>query len=173
MAPAEFGITLEDGWDEDQRQAIRDAATASLKAQGGVLEPQDLYLIEQEDNPDKAYMLIEAKSRQRKAEQQEQSMALQQQNADVQLDANKQAEMMKQQTLQLEQQAKQADVSTQMELLSHEYQLKMIYLKMEKGLDLTAQEQAAWDSLIQIRAKGNIELDKAKIAAQNKPKKVA
>jgi hypothetical protein len=165
----DFSIKIDVGWDEDKHQSLRAAAQANLKSAGGTLKPQDVYIIENEKNPEKAYLILESKDKQRSEEEMKKSMALQEQNAKVQSDAAVQAEKAKQETLRMAEEFKVLEHNRQLEVLTHETELKIYAMKIEKGIDLTSEEQARLTQLIMSREKNATTLAAARISASSKP----
>lgn len=144
----DFSIKIEVGWDEKKKQSLVEAAKSSAKAAGGVLEPQDLYIIENEKNPERAYLILEAKTKQRKKEEEAAALRLQKMNGQVQQESAIAAENAKRETIVLEQESKIAQGEIELEKLDREWQYKMLYLKMEKGLDFEDAEKERWTQLM-------------------------
>lgn len=170
----DFSLVLEEAFNEDQKKMVMDAATASLKGSGnGFLLPQDIYLIQQEDNPDRAYLLLDAKSRQRQEEEHQRAISLQEQNAQVQLQANSQLEKQKQDTIQMTEQFKDAEMQRTMAIETHKFQLKSIQTKLEAGIALDENDKLLYGELMKISAQGRIDLAKQQLANQAKIKTAA
>lgn len=164
----DFSISLNVGWDQEKHQSLVNAATASLKSAGGSLKPQDLYIIQNEQNPEKAFMLLEAKSQEREDEDHNKALQLSQQNAQVQQQSAVVAEQAKQQTLQMTMQFKQMEHQMELQKLSHEAQLKAILIKLEKGLDLSNDERDRFTNLVIAHDKNQAMLEATEISANAK-----
>jgi hypothetical protein len=166
----DLSIKIDVGWDEDKHNSLRQAAAASLKSAGGTLKPQDFYIIENEKNPQKAYMLLEAKDRQRQKEALNESMALQEQNAKVQQQSAVVAEQAAQQTLQLQAQLKEREHEMELEKMTKEAELKGFLIKLEKGMELSDNEKERFTQLVMSNQKNQTTLMVAQISANAKPK---
>jgi hypothetical protein len=166
----DFSISLEVGWDQDKHDSLRRAAEASLKSAGGSLEPQDVYIIEQESekNPERAYMLLESKSKERKSEAQQQALEFSQQNAQVQQQSAVVAEQAKQQTLQMQMQFEQIKHSMEKDKLGYEAQLKAFLLKLEKGMNFSNDERDRFNNLVIAHDKNQALIESTQISANAK-----
>lgn len=164
----DWSITIDAGWDEQNRQNLLRAAEGSLKVAGGHLEPTDIYIIEREKNPEKAYMILDAKIRKRKKEEQQNAIMLQQENGKVQQESAKVAEEEKRATLALTEQVGMATHGYDMEKIDREWQYKMLYLKMEKGFELDEKEKELWSNLIIAKDKNRTTERVAMIGAKAK-----
>ena len=127
--------------------------------------PQDVYIILNESNPDKAYLLIEAKTRQRQKEDQQRALELSQANADAQMQSNAQAEEEKRNTISLQEELSNAQHMRDMEKLEKENQWKVILLKLEKGLELNNDEMERYNQLMISSEKNRTTISVAMIGA--------
>lgn len=164
----DFGITLDVGWDQEKHQSLVGAATASLKSAGGSLRPQDIYIIQNEQNPEKAYMLLESKSKEREDEDHNKALQLSQENAKVQQQSAMVAEQAKQQTLQMQMQFDQMKHEMDKDKLSHEAQLKAFLIKLEKGLEFSNDEKDRFANLVMAHDKNRAMLEATEISASAK-----
>lgn len=163
-------VKLQDGFSKESKMSIVTAATQSLKANGGNLQPQDLYIIETEENPDKAYMILDAKIRQRTQEEQQRASALQKENAQNQSQAGQDVEAAKQQTLQMTQDWEREKFMMEKDKANHDFQLNLILEKVKQGHTLDENEQLFYQNQQLQAQKLAADLQKARIAAASKPK---
>jgi hypothetical protein len=167
----DFGISVDVGWNEEKKNSLRVAAQSSLKAAGGTLLPQDVYIIENEKNPERAFMILDAKTKQRKQEDEQAALRLQQMNGQIQQQSAQAAEQAKQQTLQLAHQLESEKASFEMQRLVQEYQLKAMLIKLEKGLDMNNEDKERMTQLL-LNSQDNLTtLKAANISAQAKDQK--
>ena len=128
----EYGIMLEDKPTDDERNLFLQEAEAALKA--NQIKYSDLVYIRSIDNLKEAEMVLGYKIDKWLAQQGQQSMAVQQQNAQVQMQSNQMAEQVKQQTLQLEAELKMKQIQLEKDLemrndgikFQHDLQLKQM-----------------------------------------------
>jgi acyl-CoA hydrolase len=170
----DFGIKVDAGIDTEMRQRLFQHLNANLKASGGVLQPQDAFLIENENNLQRAYLLLEQKIRQRQNEQQQ--AEIQKMNAQAQgnVQAAQQAEEEKRKTMQLDlevyREKSMIDLEKETTILREKAQLDYILQKTIKGMDLTAKEAELMANLNEAELKGHIDLLKTKMLTEAKNK---
>lgn len=100
IADAEFGIMFENKPTDEQRAALRQHVEVYL--QQDMLDPSDSIIIENTWNLKHAQQLLAYKVSKRRQEKQQEAIALQQQNGQVQIQSAQAAEQAKQETLKLE-----------------------------------------------------------------------
>jgi len=164
----DFSIDISVGWDEKKKATLLRAAEGNLKSAGGSLMPQDVYIILNESNPEKAYLLIEAKTRQRQKEDQQRALELSKANADAQMQSNAQAEEEKRSTLELQEELNDAQHAREMERIEKEYQWKAILLKLERGIELNENEAERYNQFMIASDKNKTSITVAMIGARSK-----
>jgi hypothetical protein len=112
----DFGISLYKRPTEDEKKILVEEAKALFGAE--LVDMSDILFIKNITNLKAAEAILNLRIEKKKRERMEQSMMLQQQNAQVQMQSNMASEQGKQQTLQLEYQLKA-------QLMQQEYELKM------------------------------------------------
>ena len=120
----EFGIKLEDRPDDIQKERL--LQMASQYAMNGLIDLEDMVLIENTDNLKKAQYILAYRYKKRKKEKQQEAMMQQQSNAQVQQQSAAQAAQMQQ---QVEMQKQQFEI--QMAQLKGELQMQLETLKSE------------------------------------------
>ena len=112
----EFGISLSKRPTEEEKKILIEEAKALFGAD--LVDMSDILFIKNISNMKAAEAVLSLRIEKKKREKMEQSMMMQQQNAEVQMQSNMASEQAKQQTLQLEYQLKG-------QLMQQEYELKM------------------------------------------------
>lgn len=126
----DFGISLYKRPTEDEKKILVEEAKALFGAE--LVDMSDILFIKNITNLKAAEAMLNLRIEKKKRERMEQSMMLQQQNAQVQMQSNMASEQAKQQTLQLEYQLKA-------QLMQQEYELKM----QLEGMKLQSKEGVA------------------------------
>lgn len=168
----DYGIRVEAGIDTEMRNRLFQHLNANLKSNGGVLEPQDTFLIENETNLQRAYLLLEQKIRQRKAEAQK--MEIQKMNAQAQgnTDTAVKVEQAKQETLGVDLKVygekKKLDIEGEVAVIREQAQWNIIIEKIKANVTLTAKEMELASKLQETELKGHIGILTAKVSAQQK-----
>lgn len=129
ISTREFGVTIEDRPDAVEKEKFK--AIALQYAGTGLLEMEDIILIENTKNLKKAQYILAYRMKKRKEEQMKQSMMLQQQNAQIQQQSMMNTAQMDMQKMQAENQFK-----VQLEQLKGEIEAQLETLKA----DLRAKE---------------------------------
>lgn len=114
----EFGIKLEDRPDEIQKERLMQMA--SQYAMNGLIDLEDMVLIENTDNLKKAQYVLAHRYKKRRKEKQQEAMMQQQANAQVQQQSAAQAAQMQQ----------------QVEMQSQQFQIQLTQLKGELEMQL-------------------------------------
>lgn len=127
MAMIDFGLELEERPDDMKKQNL--LARAERLAGEGMIDVEDLVMIENTQNLKAAQSLLAYKIKKRRREREEEAMRQQQMNGQIQMESAQAAEQAKQATLQLEYQLK-------MQLTQLEYQFK----KEIEAMKLESQE---------------------------------
>ena len=131
ISNCELGIFLKDKPTDAQRQQLLERMKMFEVQQ--ILEPEDVFLIENTTNIKLAQKILTYKVKKRKAEKERLAMQQQQQNAQIQIQSSQAAEQAKQQTIQLEQtmrgEASLAVANTEGEWF---YKSKMVDLEIAK-----------------------------------------
>jgi hypothetical protein len=175
----EFGISIKENWGDDEMAILDRQLEASLKAAGGVLLPEDATMIRREmkENPERAYMMMVAKRRMREKEEEARQLRLYQAEEQKNINSAQAAESMRQQTLALEREGKAIELEGQKLLLTHEWQLKMMHTKLEKGLDLDAEEKILMkqltNDLLLLKEKQAGDMKREIAVAKSRPKQPA
>jgi len=175
----EFGISIKENWGEDEMAILDRQLEASLKAAGGVLLPEDATMIRREmkDNPERAYMMMVAKRRMREKEEEARQLRMYKAEEEKNINSAQAAEQMRQETLALEREDKAIALEGQKLLLTHERQLKMMHLKLEKGMELDSEEKLLMkqltNELILLKEKQKGDRETAVAVARTKPKQAA
>jgi len=112
----DFGISLVKRPTEEEKRLLVEEAKALFGAE--LVDMSDIFFIKNISNMKAAEAMLSLRIEKKKRERMEQSMMMQQQNAEVQMQSNMASEQAKQQTLQLEYQLKG-------QLMQQEYELKM------------------------------------------------
>lgn len=167
----DFSITVDVGWDQEKRDFMKQAVQESLKISGGVLLPQDGYVVVTEKNPEKAYLLLESKTKQRTREIQEFELQKIKENAQQQQQSNIASEQMKQQTLKMTMAYEQAKNQAELERITHEMQWKLILAKTEKGMELQDNERERLNQLMISHDKNMTSIKTTEISANSKHEK--
>lgn len=170
----DMGITIEAGPDDALREKI--SQICQIAVEKGQMMPEDAIAIELEDNPMRALLMIrkhrleyeerqaQLGERQMAAEGQKNQMAAKAATdgkiAEAKMQAQADAVAALQQA-QFDENAKEKDFIRQ-----------TILMKLEHGYKLNEMEQQVIDNVIEIHAKGNVELKKAMISANSKKEKV-
>ena len=120
----EYGIILEDKPTEHQKEQLNKRIEQALQA--GQITIADSLLVENLENVKQAQEVLAYRIEQNIKKQQEQSSVLQQQNAEIQNQAAQNAEVAKQQTIQVETQSKlqllQAKAESDAQLMDRKYE---------------------------------------------------
>lgn len=149
----DFALRVQAGITTELRQNLHDILVASLKVNGGVLLPEDAFLIEDEKNIRRAYLLLAQKRRQREEEQEQSEIRKMQAQAQGNTETAVQAEQAKQQTMQMEVQfyRMKKDVDTESAIaIARETTIGNIILeKVKGGIALDQQEQSIYGKLLE------------------------
>jgi len=172
LALMDLAISIDAGITEEMRANLHDYVVASLKTNGGVLLPEDAFLIENEKNIWRAYQLLAQKRRQREAELQQ--MEIEKMNAQAQgntqtavaLEQEKQKSMFL--DLQSYKEKKNIDTESEIAVIREKGVIDMMLAKLTKGMELTAEENQTYLALLQTEMKVKGDLTKANILAQSK-----
>lgn len=167
-----FGIKIEAGITDDLRARLTDHLNANLKVNGGSLLPEDVFMVEQEPNLQRAYMLLSQKRRQREAQNFEQEMMKMKQQADGNTQTAVALEEEKRKTAEAEAQAyerkKMIDAQAKILEIREKAQWDLILMKYEKGAELTLQEEELVNNLMITEMTIAKDMAVAKMNAQNK-----
>lgn len=170
----DFAIRIDAGIDTELRQRLSDHINANLKSNGGVLLPQDELLINNELNIQRAYLLLEQKTRQRTEERNQAEMQKMKLQAQENTQTALQVEAAKQKTMELELQIYQAkgqfDTQNELALIREKAQYDIIIEKFKAHTALTETEMALVGKLQETELKGHIDLMTTKILAKSKDK---
>jgi hypothetical protein len=180
----DFSLKIELGITTEMRARLSLYVQASLKSNGGLLLPEDAWLIENETNINRAYMILAQKRRQREAEEFEKQKALIKQQTDGQTESAMATEQMRQQTMKIELDmfAAKTKIETDAKLAIEREKgfIMMMNTKLEIGGELSLQEAALYSSLIEKHMtvmgdlkKAQMGLDAAKEKAKNTKSKAA
>lgn len=171
-----FGIKIDAGMTQELRQRLTDHVNASLKTNGGVLLPEDSFIIENEQNLQRAYLLLSQKRRQREEQALKEKLILQQDQARGNTETAVAVEKEKQATLAMEidilQQKTKIETEGKLLVIREEKQWDIVIEKIKAGVALSVSEQAMYEKLLTTEMKVDGEIQKAKINAQNKEKKL-
>lgn len=173
----EFGIKIEVGITDELKNKLTDHINASLKVNGGVLLPEDAFVIENEPNLHRAYLILAQKRRQREEEQLAAEMAKMKQQSDGNTETAVALEQEKRATAQAEvdlyKEKKVIDVEGELAKIREKAQWDLIGKKIDAGVQLTIAEQKIVENLIVTEMKISGDLAKAKAMAIKKEKPVA
>lgn len=171
----EMGIILEEGPDDVVRQRISDACKIAVDKLE--MDPEDAIMIELEENPYRAILMIRKKRRENQQRKQGEAMQLQQQNIQGQQQLEKQKADQKQADDQAETQKTLALETMKQQWSEQDEQKKwiraMMLEKMKHGFALSEMEQKVIDNVIEIHAQGKIDKEVAVIQADASAKKAA
>lgn len=169
-----FGIKIEAGMTDDLRTRLTMHLDSSLKSNGGVLLPEDSFIIENEPNLQRAYLILSQKRRQREKQQLEEKLILQQDQAAGNTETAIAVEQEKQNTM-----AQEVDLFKQKTMIETEAailierekaQWAIMLEKVKAGVQLDINEQQTYAKLLETEMKVSGELAKAKLMAQIKEK---
>ncbi len=145
LALHEFGIIIENRPDAEQRarllQRLEQFAGTDL------LEPEDIFMIENTQNIKQAQQLIAHKVKKRKEDRQREAMQMQQQNGQIQQQSAQVAGQVQQQNLQIEYQLK-----GELEKLKGEIQGQLLALKLQSEANNTVVREEGRKEATQIQA---------------------
>lgn len=133
----EFGIKIEIGVTDEMRNRLTQHINASLKSNGGVLLPEDAFIIENEPNIHRAYLLLSQKRRQREQEIMANEMAKMSRQAQGNTETAVMLEREKQNTLMQE-------LEVYKEKIAYETHSKLVQIR----------EKAQWDIIIEKQKQG-------------------
>lgn len=169
-----FGIKIEAGMTDDLRMRLTDHLNAALKTNGGVLLPEDTFMIENEPNLQRAYLMLSQKSRQREQAALEAEMMKMDQQAKGNTETAVAVEQEKQKTMEVElsmlEEKTRIETEAKIAEIREKAQWDIILKKIETGAMLTAAEIAASEKLMSTEIKVRGEIQKAKLNAQAKEK---
>jgi hypothetical protein len=172
----EFGIKIEVGMTEELRERLTGHLNASLKVNGGTLLPEDAFVIENEPNIHRAYLLLAQKRRHREEEQLSAEMAKMKQQADGNTETAVALEQEKRATAEAEvelyEQKKSIDVEGELLKIREKAQWDIIAKKIDAGVTLSVAENKMVENLMVTEMKIRGDIQKAKIGAKNKEKSV-
>lgn len=148
----EFGIKVEIGVTDEMRERLTQHVNSYLKSNGGVLLPEDAFIIESEQNIHRAYILLSQKRRQREEELLASEMAKMEKQAEGNTQTALMLEQEKQKSamLELNLYKEKLTYETQAELIKirEKAQWEIIINKQKQGFALTERELAIYDKLI-------------------------
>jgi hypothetical protein len=135
-----WGIMIEDRPNDEHIQAIIEQM--NIGQAKDLLQPEDIFMIKNMSNVKQIEMEIAYRVKKRKEEKLQESMMLQQQNAQVQQQSTIVAEQAKQQTLQLEYQLK-----TQFEISRIDKEKELLAMKLTADLEKTDRNNATKENI--------------------------
>lgn len=168
----DFSLKVDLGITKEMRAVLRQHVNASIKTPAnpsGIL-PEDAFLIENENNIQRAYMLLAQKRRQREEQEFQRQRQLMADQAQGNAQAGIAVEQAKQQTIDMQAKADfmiaQMNAQAQIAVEERKSFLQAMIVKMQGGIDLTAQEAELYAKLVETQMKiaGNIQV--AQIGAQ-------
>jgi hypothetical protein len=138
-ALCEYGIKVEYAPQEEQKFILSGYIKEALAI--GAIELPDAYILEtQYKDPNLAYAYLRKRMSQFKKEKAAEQQALSQQNAEVQTQAGQAVEQSKQQTFQMQAEAKMAEIAAQAEVddekAEREHYYRMEEIKLKGSLDI-------------------------------------
>lgn len=168
----DFAIKIEAGITQDLRARLSEHINVSLKINGGVLLPEDAFLIENEKNIFRAYQLLAQKRRQREAEIQKNEIQKMNVQADGQAQILERGEAAKQQTMQTELEMFKEKTALEMQkeltVIREQGTINLLLEKVKIQSELSSDEQAIYADILKTRMKGEYDIQKAEIAAKAK-----
>lgn len=175
----ELSVKIKDGNNQELREVINGYIQASLKSNGGHLLPEDAVLLHKEENLERKYMLMMQKRIQREKEEEESIARKYDMEQKKNINSSSSAEQSKQQTLEMEKNFKIEIETTLSDLRKSEDREKaknaIILKKVELGARMDESEMVQYNKLMQIEAKGEIDMKIKQIdnAKQSESKKTA
>lgn len=162
----ELGIKIKDGTDTYKRERINQYVQQSLKANGGFLLPEDALLIENEENLERAYLMLVQKRKEREAEDEERQSRLYKMEEEKNINSSQASEQAKQETIQREHAMeieKEREFSTlrQKEIVT-KAQMDIIVNKSKAGTDLDEKEMEIYGRILEAQVKGEYTLKASK-----------
>lgn len=168
----DFAVSVDAGISTELRARLTDHINAALKINGGVLLPEDAFLIENEKNLFRAYQLLAQKRRQREQEQMQMEMAKMQQQADGNTQTAVAVEQAKQSTMKIEvdvyREKKNIDTESAIAIAREQAQWNIMVEKVKAGAQLEAKEAELYASLVETGLKIKGDLQKAEVMAKAK-----
>jgi hypothetical protein len=143
LAIHEFGIVIENRPDAEQKARLMQR----LEQFPELLEPEDIFMVENTQNIKQAQQLLAHKVKKRKEEKQQQAMQLQQQNGQIQQQSAMVAAQAQQQTTQLEYALK-----GELEKLKGEIQGQLLAMKLQAEANNTVVREEGRKEATQIQA---------------------
>lgn len=166
----DFAISVDAGITTELRARLTDHINAALKSNGGVLLPEDAFLIENEKNLFRAYQLLAQKRRQREQEMLEMEMAKMQKQAEGNTETAVALEREKQVTLEVELEAytqkKDVDTRSAIAIEREKAVLNIMLEKVKAGVTLSLKEQEIYGRLLETEMKVRGDLEKANVLAK-------
>lgn len=167
----DFSLKVDLGITQEMRVRLSAHVTQSLKnaANPSGLTAEDAFIIENETNIYRAYMILAQKRRQREQEEFQRQRALMQEQAQGNTQTALMVEQAKQQTIAMQLQAaeRQAMISAQAQMAVEERKafLQAMIIKMQKGEDLKETEAQLYASLVETQLKNAKDVTVAQINA--------
>lgn len=170
----DFSLKVELGITQELRQVLNNyIAQYSKSAQnpGGIL-PEDAWVIQNENNIHRAYLILAQKRKQREAEEHSRQMELMAQQSQGNAQVGVMVEQAKQQTIQMQAQAtivqEQMKAQTLLALEERRAMLQMMIAKEQRGADMTMQEKEIYASLVekQLTIMGELKKTKMQVDGQ-------
>jgi hypothetical protein len=163
----ELSVKIEDGNNQELREVINGYIQASLKSQGGSLLPEDAILLHKEQNLERKYMMLTQKRIQREEEEEGRQARMYKMEEEKNINSSSATEQARQKTLQMEMKFKMRLESTLSELRKSEDRERaknaIILKKVELGAAMDKEEMIQYNKLMQIEAKGGIDMKIKKI----------
>lgn len=175
IALMDFGLKVEAGITTEMRANLHDIIVANSRQNGGVLLPEDAFLIENERNIWRAYQLLASKRRQRESEQQQAEIDKMNAQAEGNTKTAQAVEIEKRKTahdeVELYREKKNIDVQGDIAVEREKASWAIMLAKVTKGLELTSQENELYGRLLETELKIKGDLSKANILAAAKKEK--
>ncbi len=166
----DFAIRIEAGITSELRARLSEHINVSLKINGGVLLPEDAFLIESETNIWRAYQLLAQKRRQREQEQLQMELAKMREQAQGNTETGVAIERAKQQTAQMEAQAfkfkTELETQSQLTILRETTMGQILVEKVKAGATLSATEQEIYGKILETQLKVAAQIEVAEIGAK-------
>lgn len=170
----ELGIKVYTGASDELKAKLTMHLNASLKVNGGVLLPEDAYVVENEQNIQRAYLILAQKRRLREKEEQERQKDLMKTQADGNTQTAVATEEAKRATMAMEIDLfrEKTTIETEAKILAirEEKQWDVIMEKIKAGSALSVAEEATYAKLLSTEMTVRAQIQVSKDNAQKKEK---